>query len=32
MPFEPMRLKMIGEQEKALKNLLSYLVDSHPKN
>ncbi len=31
MPLEPMRLAVVGEQEVALKNLLSSLVDSHPK-
>lgn len=31
MPLEPMRLKVVGEQEKALKSLLSSLVDSHSK-
>lgn len=31
MPLEPMRLEVVGEQEDALKSLLSSLVDSHPK-
>ena len=31
MPLEPMRLDEIGEQQQALKNLLSSLVTSHPK-
>ena len=31
MPLEPMRLEIVGEQEKALKSLLSSLVDSHSK-
>jgi len=30
MPLEPMRLEVVGEQEKALKSLLSFLVNSHP--
>ncbi len=30
MPLEPMRLEVVGEQEVALKNLLSSLVESHP--
>ncbi|PUE29579.1 hypothetical protein B9Z35_10340 [Limnohabitans sp. Jir61] len=31
MPLEPMRLEVVGEQEIALKSLLSSLVVSHPK-
>ncbi len=31
MPLEPMRLEVVGEQQQALKNLLSSLVESHPK-
>ena len=31
MPLEPMRLEVVGEQEKALKSLLSSLVDGHQK-
>lgn len=30
MPLEPMRLKVIGDQQSTLKDLLSELVDSHP--
>jgi hypothetical protein len=30
VPLEPMRLEVVGEQENALKSLLSYLVDNHP--
>ena len=30
LPLEPMRLKVIGEQQCALKNLLTELIDTHP--
>lgn len=30
MPVEPMRLQSIGEQQSALKDLLSELIDTHP--
>lgn len=30
LPLEPMRLNVIGEQQSALKNLLTELIDTHP--
>jgi hypothetical protein len=30
LPVEPMRLNVIGEQQSALKNLLTKLIDTHP--
>jgi hypothetical protein len=30
MPVEPMRLQVIGDQQSALKDLLSELIDTHP--